>query len=762
MLDRTYDPSQPYRYARYARMSSTRQNKRSPDQQFTTIDETIARCGYPWQCVATYRDDGISGRYLRKRPDFQKLLRDIEARLIRIDLLVVDSLERLGRAEEIAELRRKLFVEYGVLVVAADNAYADPTGVVGKAVGLVEQLRSTENTRISRHNILRGKKDAARRGRWPGGPAPFGFRLKRVIDDGESPTGTYHTLEPEARAAAALRLAFARAAATGEGDLRLARWWNSTPEIPDDAKPISPFTMGYRLSNPIAVGTLRWGANRTGVVNDTRVVEANPDGAELIRGFCPAIVSVELFDRVQQVRRLRGARIKELRQAPEADDPPKLIAPQAPGLTLKYLLTGLVRCAVCQASMRPVPSGRRSKSGRRYTYYSCPRHYDGACSNGRHVPEDQLRAAVIARLRARLFPAPGQTEAAPAWLPEVLAQVRQEQQRYQEDEPDQDAADREELRQVEQQLTGWVMTLAKPALPAAVRTDVEARYAQGKERQQVLRQQMAARQTLRQHLDHALDPQAVLAALARLDQVLAEYNPTLANLELAKHIDVIACWPDGRVELRGTMLGLFAGAADLLRRGDDGPAAAPQDPGGVTPVVPRRRGRLRVPNLSAEGKGLTEDVDPALDPERFAGLPEGFFWNDVILMEQQPCWSQEHAVEVARERAAGKTHEQLADQFEVSVPTIRKAIRIARKGNEEFSSLPRKMPRPRWPERHFREVAEMARQGVSLKELCRQFKRSEPLIREALGLAEEHARREKDTAEREETNPPPDLPHAES
>src|SRR3954447_22174464 len=100
-------------------MSDPKQNRRSPDQQFATIDETMARCGYPWVCVATYRDDGISGRYLRKRPGLQKLLRDIEASLIRVDLIVVDTLERLGRAEEIAELRRKLLVDYGVLIVAA-------------------------------------------------------------------------------------------------------------------------------------------------------------------------------------------------------------------------------------------------------------------------------------------------------------------------------------------------------------------------------------------------------------------------------------------------------------------------------------------------------------------------------------------------------------------------------------------------------------------------------------------------------------------
>jgi DNA invertase Pin-like site-specific DNA recombinase len=478
MLDRKYDPTRPYRFARYGRMSDLSQNKRSPDQQFITIDETISRFGYPWRHIASYRDDGVSGRYVRKRPGLQRLLRDIEAGLLQIDLIVVDTLERLGRAEEIAELRRKLFTDYGILVVAADNGFCDPTGVVGKAVGMVEQIRSTENTRISRHNVLRGKKDAARLRRWPGGPTPFGFKLKPVVNEAVSPPEVYNVLEPEPREAAALQMAFRRAADTGEGDLRLSRWWNRSPDIPADFKPISPFTMGYRLSNRIAVGELVWGANRTGVVNDTRVVEPNPDGAEVIADFCPAIVGADLFERVQHLREARSQQIQQSRRRQrDAGSADKWIQPQSRGLTLKYLLTGLVRCGCCNASMRPVPSGRQSKAGRHYTYYTCPRHYNGACANGRHISEEQLREAVISRLRARLFPPPEQIGQTPAWLPELMECVRVELRSYREDEPDRLAAVEQEMRQIEQQIAGWTQTLGNPQLPAVVRDDIEGQYA---------------------------------------------------------------------------------------------------------------------------------------------------------------------------------------------------------------------------------------------------------------------------------------------
>lgn len=737
MLERKYDPTLPYRYARYGRMSDPRQNKRSPDQQFNTVDETLRRCGYPWQCVATYRDDGISGRYLRKRPDFQRMLRDVEAGLIQIDLIAVDTLERLGRAEEIAELRRKLFVEHGVLVVAADNGFCDPTGVVGKAVGMVEQIRSTENTRVSRHNVLCGKKDAAKLRHWPGGPPPFGYRLKKVVDESVSPPDVHSVLEVEPRQAAALRLAFARAARTGEGDLRLSRWWNGSADIPADFKPISAVSLGYRLRSRIYVGELVWGAHRTGVVNDTRVIEANPDGPEVIPDFCEPLVSPELFDGVQRLRRTRSEQILQSRRRAAAPAEAKLIAPQSRGLTLKYLLTGLVRCGWCNASMRPVPSGRKSKAGRRYVYYTCPRHYDGACGNGRHVAEDQLRAAVTSRLRGRLFPAPGQAGETPAWLPELMELVRQELCRYRAEGPNRAAAGKQELNQLEQQMAGWVMSLGNPQLPQAVRREIEARFAQAKQRQLELQEAVRAEQAQQRRLEATLDAGQVIAHLKRLDELLGGHNPTLGNLELSKHLDGIICHPDGRVDLRGTLLGLFAGEVEQLSRneGKGEPSSSPATEG-FAPVKPRRRGRLRLPSLSAQSREECPDTDTVLDPERFACLPEEFIWAESFVLPEKLCWADEHAAEVARLRATGMTHEKLAEHFGKTVPTIRKALHHAEQTDEDARSLPRKMPRLCWAKDNAAEVARLKSAGWSVLQIARQMGKSEPTIRAALKYAE--------------------------
>jgi DNA invertase Pin-like site-specific DNA recombinase/DNA-binding CsgD family transcriptional regulator len=735
MLERKYEPTLPYHFVRYGRMSDPKnQNKRSPDQQFSTIDETIARCKYPWIHAQTYRDDGISGRFLRKRPGFQRMLRDIEAGLIEIDLIVVDTLERLGRAEEIAELRRKLFVEHGVLIVAADNNFCDPTGVVGKAVGMVEQIRSTENTRISRHNVIRGKKDTARRKRWPGGSPPFGHKMKAMVDNSVTPPEVYHVLEIEPREAAVMKLTFEQAARSGYGAPRMTKWWNANPEIPDDFKPTNPFTMANRLGNIIYTGKLPWGANRTGIVNDTRVIEPNPDGAEIIADFCEAIVSVELFERVQQLRQVRGAQVKRSREKKDATA--KFIAPQAPGLALKYPLTGLVRCPECKASMKPMPSGRRSKSGKRYVYYCCPRHYDGACPNGRYFREDELRDAVFSRLRARLFPPPGESGQVPMWLPELTTLVQQELDRYKREEPDRTAAYKGELEDLEKCLAGWTLTLGDPHLSPLVRNDIVIRYEQARLRVEQLKQAIATAEALQGHVARMLQPQAVIDALHNLGIIMAEHNPTLVNLELGKHIDRIDCFPDGRVELRGTYIGLFEGAVELLSR-DEGttPNTAPGN-SRIKPVKPRRRGRLRIPNLSAESQAAMGDVDTSLDPQRFAGLPETFFWTEVFVFTKKVYWPEAHAAEVARLRVKGETMAKLAEHFGVSVPTIRKALRHAADCDQSVKSLPKKMPRPRWHEVHAAEVAKLKAEGLTTKELADRFGKSDTTIRAALRYVE--------------------------
>src|SRR5690606_25208888 len=101
MLASTFDARLPCRYCRYGRMSTDLQHPRSPEQQFDTIAAAVGRSGYPWVHVGDYRDDAKSGRFMRKRPGFSRMLDDIKTGRILVDVILVDTLERFGRMDDV-------------------------------------------------------------------------------------------------------------------------------------------------------------------------------------------------------------------------------------------------------------------------------------------------------------------------------------------------------------------------------------------------------------------------------------------------------------------------------------------------------------------------------------------------------------------------------------------------------------------------------------------------------------------------------------
>jgi DNA invertase Pin-like site-specific DNA recombinase len=389
-------------------MSSEMQNSRSPEQQRETIESTIKRLGYPWIVDKIYIDKAISGRLVRRRPEFQRMLRDIRTGAVKPDAIVVDTFERFGRAEELASLRQELARDHGVLVLTADSQFTDPTSVAGRVLSTIESLRATEDTRVKAHCVLRGKRDMARQGHWPGGPAPFGLKLHSVLVERDGRQEVDHCiLVPDPETAWIIQMLFRVAQERLWGSTRLARMLNEDPTIPDRFKPFYEQTIVSWLKSEIYIGVLVWEKYATGVVDDRRVIERNPED-EIIRvpNFCEPLVSRECWEAVEQIRRLRAERMNWARQARKASEG-KQIAAVTPGLALRNILTGLVRCGHCNRAMRPCPIvGYITKAGevKRYTYYFCPGYNARVCPNGTYMPEAWLRETVVDLIKKRLFP----------------------------------------------------------------------------------------------------------------------------------------------------------------------------------------------------------------------------------------------------------------------------------------------------------------------------------------------------------------------
>jgi len=403
MLRTQFVPTRSYRAIIYARMSSDKQNKRSPDQQIAVINELLKRLQSPWRIVAIYRDDGISGRYSRKRPGFRQMLSDLKTGAVKAQLILVDTLERLSRADTVDELKRKL-MKKGVLVLTADSHFADPTTSAGRALAFVENVRATEDGRVKAHNVVRGKKDAIRQGHWPGGPVPFGFQLRLVLkmEKGVQKVD-YSLLEPNPETRKIVVLIFHLAARRGWGGDRIANFLNDYERLPKDIGKFNGWTIAYILQNRLYYGELVWGANCTGIEDDVRVLQSLPEEEwEINSNFCKPIIPKHIFDIVERQRLAR----RRPRQAPEADPECNIIGLSPRGVALTYPLSGLVICGECGLTMIASSGGKYvSIAGheRRYTAYVCIGHRTGNCTNTCHVPEEWLREQVMNLIRERLF-----------------------------------------------------------------------------------------------------------------------------------------------------------------------------------------------------------------------------------------------------------------------------------------------------------------------------------------------------------------------
>lgn len=741
MLNRHFNPQQPYRAVAYLRMSSDLQNPRSPDQQLAEINKRLAALGLPWKVVKVYRDEGISGRLVRKRPDYQRMLQDIKTGDLQVDLILVDTVERFGRVDDLPSIRKGLYEKHGVLVLTADSNFADPHTPQGKALGMFEAMRATEDGRIKAHNVLRGKRDTAQRGRWPGGPPPFGYKLESVMKEAKGRQEVdYCKLVRDPETDWIIALLFNKAFESGFGQTRLARFLNEHPDIPAKFKPFKHTSIAYWLESRIYCGELVWAQHCTGIVDDMRVTEPNRE-EDIIRvpNFCEPIVSREVQDAILKLRTARSERILQSRQRNARGTEGKLIEPPAPGMTLKYLLSGLVRCGHCQRSMVPnssAPFVTQSGESHTYTAYVCPASGSEVCCNKRRIPEEWLRKVVIETLRKRLFPEAEAGHDAPAWLEPLMKEVRQEMERLTTCQHDQRPGWEQELGDIQEKVAGWSLSLANPKLPSELRAALEIEWAEALQRKQILEGSLLQNEQQDRRIDTFLSPAQVRERLDRLDAVLARNNPTLGNMELSMYIDRIDCFDDGRVVLRTCKLGALGGVTDLLAEDAPRPTASSDSAEEKSRLgTPRRRARLRIDDGGERGSDLSAAVDLAADPHRFSGLAEEWFWTDVFQIHRRKSWAEEHAADVAAARASGLTMSQLAEKFGKTIPTIRAALRYAASVDESVAKMPQKMPRRRWHEDHAGEVAAKKAEGLGTSALAAHFGKSDTTIRAALEYA---------------------------
>jgi site-specific DNA recombinase len=301
------------------------------------------------ELVGEFCDAGESAR-TADRPEFKRLL-DALRRDRTIDVLAVHKLDRLARnLEDHAAIRaalRKLDVQ---LVSITENFERTPSGQLIE--GIIASLSEFYSGNLALE-IRKGQQQKLKSGWWPG-KAPYGYRNVRT--EGERREARIE-IHPEH--GPLIREAF-EFYATGSWPLTTLQAHLTERGLHPRSGQISRARLAVTLANPFYIGIMCW------------------QGVDY-PGKHEALVTPELFDRVQAVLALKGHQGRQRRN----DHP----------------MRGLLHCGECGSRLCfTVAKGR-------FEYFFClGRQRDTASYNQPHSPADVVEQLVEAVERRAILP----------------------------------------------------------------------------------------------------------------------------------------------------------------------------------------------------------------------------------------------------------------------------------------------------------------------------------------------------------------------
>jgi DNA invertase Pin-like site-specific DNA recombinase len=323
----------------YLRMSTDRQEASIP-QQRDAVTKHARKLGYT--IVREYADEGISGDCTHKRKAFQKMIADAAGGSF--DRILCFDQDRFGRFDMIeAGWWIMPLRDAGVSLETIAQGVIDWSDFAGRLTYAVAQEGKHQFLRDLSRNSLRGQIEKALSGdgTMHGAPATYGYRR----DTTEVGTGKNRKritkLVPVPTEARVVKKIFETYAGSGGTLLAVGEMLNGEG-IPSPNRRSKWHRNAVRriLKNRTYVGDYVWGQTMSGryhvrvgdeMVERRRASKTTSNDPIVHEGVLPAIVSRDLFDRVQE---LLGQRKKATRRPGSAKP-----------------LSGLIFCGCCGSPM---------------------------------------------------------------------------------------------------------------------------------------------------------------------------------------------------------------------------------------------------------------------------------------------------------------------------------------------------------------------------------------------------------------------------
>lgn len=343
--------------AAYIRVSDERQDEYSPDSQLKKIREHAAKDGVEIPDEYVFYDDGISGRNVKKRNDFNRMIATAKEKDHPFETIYVWKFSRFARNQEQAILFKNLLRKNGVSVVSVSEPI--PEGHFGTLIErIIEWMDEFYSINLSTE-VMRGFTEKVSRGE-PICAPPFGY----IIKDGK-----YYPDE-ESGKADIVREVFNQYL-NGMTFLEIARFLSSKGIRTRYGKAPENRWVDYMLHNSCYIGKIRLCTDGTRSVSKRKLDNESIMEAD---GQHEPLISMEVWEKVQ----------KKLEAQKKAY--PKYAKKQQP---VAYMLKGLVRCSSCGSTL--AATGTSGKEKKRYL--QCCNYNRGSCRTSHAIMIPKIEAA---------------------------------------------------------------------------------------------------------------------------------------------------------------------------------------------------------------------------------------------------------------------------------------------------------------------------------------------------------------------------------
>ena len=297
----------------YARYSDSSQREESIEGQIRECTEYAKYNGIT--IIGTYIDRAMSAK-TDNRPEFQRMIRESAKHLF--DVVIVWKLDRFARNRYDSAHYKAVLKKNGVKIVSAkENISEGPEGIILES--MLEGYAEYYSAELS-EKIHRGQKENALKGKNNGGGIPLGYLL-----------GDDQKLLVDPLTAPLVQEAFTRYA-EGETIKAIVESFNERGLTTKKNQPFNINSFNVLFNNRKYIGEYKY-------------------QNVIIPGGVPAIVSEEVFDRVQE----RKQKNKRAPARAKADE--------------EYLLTTKLICGDCERLL--IGESGTSHTGKIHYYYKC-------------------------------------------------------------------------------------------------------------------------------------------------------------------------------------------------------------------------------------------------------------------------------------------------------------------------------------------------------------------------------------------------------